>query len=242
MEISSRIIRQPDLTKPGYNNQNMRKITLAFTLLFCMVWILAFQTSPSAAQGSSPDDRIDAGHEVVYDILDAAYVSGAHSLVTLVPSTVGTPSATPPPISPVVVATPAADGSITHQVGYGQTLIGIAEAYKITLADLLALNGLNSASPIFEGQKLVIALGATPTVTPTITDTAEPTDAPTSTRLPPTPTPKPTGPPTITPTPTSAPLIDFSTVRINQRTAGIAIIAICALGLVLVGITSFRGK
>jgi uncharacterized protein YkwD len=106
-------------------------------------------------------------------------------------STHGTPAAfTPPPSyhppQPTMVTnTPNADGSITYTVQGGDTLLGIAISYNISLDNLVALNGLTIKSLIYKGQKIIIRTAFTPTAS--------------------LPTPTPTGLPTITPWPTSSP-------------------------------------
>jgi len=121
-------------------------------------------------------------------------------------STGGTPVAfTPPPSynptkSIMVLNTPNADGSLTYTVQSGDTLLGIAIAYNISLDDLFALNGLTAKSLIYSGQKIIIRTAYTPTPTfPTLTPTglptitSWPTSSPTSTKtlFPPTSTPSP---------------------------------------------------
>jgi LysM repeat protein len=121
-------------------------------------------------------------------------------------STGGTPRAfTPPPsyIPPqptMIPNTPNADGSITYIVKSGDTTLGIALAYGLTLDELLKINGLTAKSVIYPNQKIIIRTGFTPTPTqPTSTPTglptitAWPTSTPTSTKTPdpPTPTPSP---------------------------------------------------
>jgi LysM repeat protein len=70
------------------------------------------------------------------------------------------------PISIGATSTPAADGSIIHEVASGQTLWTIAALYKIGLADLLRINGLNDTAVIKPGQKIVIQpAGSLPTAT-----------------------------------------------------------------------------
>jgi uncharacterized protein YkwD len=97
-------------------------------------------------------------------------------------STGGTPAAfTPPPsykppIATMVPNTPNADGSISYSVQSGDTLLGIAIAYNISLYKLLSLNGLTAKSLIYAGQKIIIQAGYTPTPTmPTQTPTGLPT-------------------------------------------------------------------
>jgi uncharacterized protein YkwD len=97
---------------------------------------------------------------------------------------------------PVLVATPNADGSIVHVVQSGQTLIGIALAYRVTLPDIYTLNNLNENSIIYPGDEILIQSASnqatsTPTSTPP-TPSATHTPAPSSTPAF-TPTPSPQG-------------------------------------------------
>jgi uncharacterized protein YkwD len=121
-------------------------------------------------------------------------------------STGGTPVAyTPPaplhPETPTFIPnTPNPDGSIIHIVQPGDTTLGIAIAYNISLQDILSLNGLTEKSIIYAGNKLIIRAANTPTSTqptPTLTELPTITSWPTSTltltgtAIPPTPTPSP---------------------------------------------------
>lgn len=93
---------------------------------------------------------------------------------------------------PVLISSPNADGAVIHIVQPGQTLVGIATAYAVTLADIYALNNLNEFSIIYPGDEIIIK------------DTlSQPTTTPTSTQLTPTATRtvSPTSPPAYTPSP-----------------------------------------
>jgi LysM repeat protein len=96
-------------------------------------------------------------------------------------------------VQPIVAATPLEDGSIIHVVAEGQVLITIAEAYQVSLKDLLTLNNMTSKTIIYPGERLIIRLAqVTPTQTPklpTATLFPTPTSAPTRTL---------TNPPTMT--------------------------------------------
>lgn len=113
----------------------------------------------------------------------SAQVGGASPTATT-GSLTRTPESTPTPNVVVQVATPGTDGSIKHEVRAGETLITIAEAYGVSLNELLELNGLNTDSVIFPGEELVIRDGFTPTPTSSPTSTATQTKVPTSTRRP----------------------------------------------------------
>lgn len=92
--------------------------------------------------------------------------------------------------APVLVSTPNADGSIVHIVQSGQTLVGIAQAYGVTLPEIYINNNLNEFSIIYPGDEILIKPAssqatATPTLqTPTATRTLSPTPTPTYTPSP----------------------------------------------------------
>jgi LysM repeat protein len=79
-----------------------------------------------------------------------------------------TPSPTPRPLTPLEKLTPESDGNYYHVVQSGETLSWIAGLYDITLNDLMSWNGLNAASIIHPGEKLLLQITppATPTPTP----------------------------------------------------------------------------
>jgi LysM repeat protein len=151
--------------------------------------------------------------DYVYYTVDAGYYSGAPSLGNAAApspgSTVGGPTAIV--YDPFVISTPQDDGEIVHTVGFGQTLIGIANTYKVELDQILQLNNLTLDSVIHPGDKILIQESSTPTTTPSPTKT-QPTDTPTITATRNTPTPRGTFTqrptltitPTLTPTPISA--------------------------------------
>ncbi len=140
-----------------------------------------------------------------------------------------TPSATPRPLSPVEKLTPASDGKYYHVVQSGETLSWIASLYNVTLANLLAWNGLNSASILLPGQKILLEVTppATITYTPgpaTATRTVTPTPVPPTA----TSTPSPTAPlPTDTATPKPSPVASIPPM------AGPIVAILAAIGLIV---------
>lgn len=74
---------------------------------------------------------------------------------------------TPTPVGMVMTNEPGADGKIIHEVQPYQALFTIAQAYKVSVDTLLALNGIEADWPLQIGQKLLISLGnATPGAAP----------------------------------------------------------------------------
>ena len=96
-----------------------------------------------------------------------------------------------PTLSAIQKLTPEADGYYYHTVRSGETLSWIADLYKIPLVDLMAWNGLNNASVIRPGQKLLLLVTppATPTLTPSPTTITTPSPSPSIAPPPPTGTP-----------------------------------------------------
>jgi LysM repeat protein len=95
-----------------------------------------------------------------------------------------------PTLSAIQRLTPEADGKYYHTVQSGETLSWIAVFYSISLSDLMSWNGMNNASVIRPGQKLLLLVAppVTPTFTPAPT-TIAPTLSPTMTPPPLTATP-----------------------------------------------------
>ncbi|MEW5961423.1 MAG: CAP domain-containing protein [Chloroflexota bacterium] len=113
----------------------------------------------------------------VYITVDAGYYVGAPgSDVQATPApgaTYAPPTTSGPKTDPFIVSTPREDGAIVHTVGYGQSLIGIANTYKVQVAEVLKLNELTLDSIIYPGDEIVIQ----PSHTPTLTGTPEPATA-----------------------------------------------------------------
>jgi len=124
---------------------------------------------------------------VVYYVLHAAYTSmnacgsgaGTTNSVARTPVAAAT-SAISQWIAPIEVATPGEDGYLVHIVKSGQTLWTIAEAYGVTIEDIMNMNYYISPEnqEIYIGQKVYI-----PTLPVTITPTPE-EELTTSTPLP----------------------------------------------------------
>jgi len=152
--------------------------------------------------------------DYVYYTVDTGYYVGAPGSGTQATPAPGVTYA-PPPTSgpatdPFVVSTPKEDGAIIHIVGYGQSLIGIANTYEVEVAELLIINGLTLDSIIYSGDEIIINPSHTPTVTgspepPTATLTPSvtltPRDATKTPMMTPTARNTATASPSLTPTP-----------------------------------------
>ena len=107
------------------------------------------------------------------------------------------------------------DGAVYHIVGFGQSLIGIAGAYGLSVDDLATLNNINP-DQIYAGQTLLIRAAVTPT--PTTEPTPISTIAATSTQE-----------LTPTPTPGQSPPVPLSPMRLT----GMIIVGVCVLLAIL---------
>jgi hypothetical protein len=171
-----------------------------------------------------------------------------------------TPFATLPPIEPLVTSTPRPNGYLVHTVGYGQTLWDIALAYGVHIEDLRGLNSMPEGSnSIYTGQKLLVhvplpstatAAVLTMTAAPEATHAAanvvaqpasaeQPSSTPTVTHTLPQPTETPAPTFTASPSPTATPTVSSFKMP-DTRTLGIGLIAVCAIGLVVVFASGLR--
>lgn len=145
-----------------------------------------------------------------------------------------TPSPTPRPLTPIEKLTPASDGKYYHIVQSGETLSWIAGLYHVTVADLVAWNGLNDASIIQPKQKLILQVTPPATLTstpgpPTATATVTPTLLPSTATQNPTRT-------ALSPTETARPISQTASPGIGWPF--FAVVAVLAAGLVMVGLIS----
>jgi Cysteine-rich secretory protein family/LysM domain len=181
--------------------------------------------------------------DFVYYTIDVAYVAGGNYS----PPGAGTPIAIPTggptaiPIYQLQTAVPNEDGSIVHIVRYGQTLIGIAIAYGVTVNEIKELNYLTS-DVIYEGDKLTIQRAGTPAPTASPTASSTPTRAATATRNP-TRTPTRTPVPTTTSEATPASVAGVETAGANPDMVGnillVAIVSLAGGGIILMIVGSF---
>jgi LysM repeat protein len=171
---------------------------------------------------------VSVAGDFVYYTIDTAYVSGG-SYIPAAPS-----GATAIPIYYVSIATPNPDGSVVHIVQSGQTLIGIAQAYGVSVDGIKALNNLVSDS-IYAGDALLIIPAGTPAPTGTATATITATHVDTPTRQP---TRTPTAIPTtalIAATPTPTPTGTSPDVLGNILVGIIVVLGVGGVVLMVVG-------
>ncbi len=141
----------------------------------------------------------------------------------------------------VITVTPDASGIIIHTVQYGETLYTIAQAYGVTITQILTNSGLAAdTTSIFAGDTLIIQTATQPSATPTNTPTKD-LGTPTPTQVRPTLTPHPTRTSVPTYTPTSPPSLVHRALG-DGKNVGLGLILICGLGLVLVVYLGFLKK
>jgi LysM repeat protein len=182
----------------------------------------------------------DADGRVFYT-LDVCYIVGSSRSLPLDQVATAAPGEAQEPLLGVQTVTPGADGSIVHTVQPGESLYSIADAYDLTLQELLTLNGLAENSLIRPGDTLTIrgAQPATETPLPTSTPIVP---VPTSTHRPTrTPTLRPSASPTPRPSPTPTP-VPMDPVDILGNVLPVAIVLLAVAGVVLVVIGGFMRR
>ncbi len=161
--------------------------------------------------------------DTIYYVIDCAMPTGSGQQQPYTPEApLGDPGISQY-IVPVTINTPNPDGSIFHEVQYGQSLWSIAIAYDTKIDRIRQLNNLAPGSTdIYPGQKLLI--DRIPTLIPV---------TPSATPLPPTPVPSPTSSPEPTGTPTAT-LEAVSPSGSDQAGAG-AVVLVIFLALAVTG-------
>jgi LysM repeat protein len=149
-----------------------------------------------------------------------------------------TPSPTPRPLTAIEKLTPASNGNYYHDVQSGEYLAWIAELYEVNLADLMAWNGLNSASIIRPGQQLLLRV--TPPATATSTP-APPSPTPTITRSPITATTTSTRK-IATPIPSNSTTPNENTQPGFQGMVAPLVVVLVITGVLIVGFVARRGS
>jgi uncharacterized protein YkwD/LysM repeat protein len=129
----------------------------------------------------------------------------------------------------VTTATPGANGEVIHQVLFGQTLVTIAQAYGVTVADLRKLNGMaEDDSTIWQDQELIIrpasSAQSSTTIDPTTTFAPTFTPRPRSTIVLPT--------LAVTSSSETEDKAPRAATGLSNQTWGILLIILCGAGVV----------
>jgi len=149
----------------------------------------------------------------VYFTLDVGYVAGAAGTGSTTTGTTSSSSSptgpTAIPYQPLITATAAADGSVTHTVASGQTLWVISALYDVALPEIMELNNFTDTTLIFPGEQILIRPAS-----------VTPSPIPSETKAPETPTA--TNPPVLTATPAApdpAPLTAEAEIDLERAAA-----------------------
>ncbi|MCA9866714.1 MAG: LysM peptidoglycan-binding domain-containing protein [Anaerolineales bacterium] len=119
---------------------------------------LTAQLSSAYKSGTLPVDVAPPPPAATTSATTGEPSTGAAPDATSQPETTTGPatSAPLPTTPPLVRPTPRPDGSVVYSVVAGDTLLGIAARYDLSLADLLTLNSLSGAELLSIGQPLII--------------------------------------------------------------------------------------
>jgi LysM repeat protein len=174
-----------DLSLDGYRSENWIAAETAQQAID--LWLM---DGPHTNTMLSPD-RSDIGAAVavsdqIYIVLETALQTNsgemqfdAYPILTAIAQggSLGDPdNLVPQYIIPVKRSTARPNGNVIHKVQYGQSLWSIAVTYNTTIDQIRAWNNLGESTEIYDGQILLVQMGATqpppPTTTPKITATA----------------------------------------------------------------------
>ena len=173
-----------DLSLDGYRSENWIAARTAQEAI--ELWL---GDGPHTNTMLSPD-RSDIGAAIavsdqIYIVLETALQTNsgemqfdAYEILTAIAQGgyAGSDSSVPQYIIPVKRSTARPDGNVIHKVQYGQSLWSIAVTYNTTIDQIRAWNNLGETTEIYDGQILLVQMGATqpppPTTTPLATLTA----------------------------------------------------------------------
>jgi LysM repeat protein len=173
-----------DLSLDGYRSENWVAANTAQQAV--ELWL---GDGPHTNTMLSPD-RSDIGAAVavsdqVYIVLETALHTNsgemqydAYEILTAIAQggSVGSAgSSVPQYIIPVKRSTARPDGNVVHKVQYGQSLWSIAVTYNTTIDQIRAWNNLGESTEIYDGQILLVQMGATQPPPPTQTLPPSPT-------------------------------------------------------------------
>ncbi|MEW5872729.1 MAG: LysM peptidoglycan-binding domain-containing protein [Chloroflexota bacterium] len=134
------------------------------------------------------------------------------------------------PLSALARLTPDSDGNYYHIVQSGEYLAWIADLYDVSLAELMAWNGLTSASIIRPGQRLLLRVTPPATFTP-VPPSATPTSRP---------IPASATPPLELATPTAA--HEAETQSSFPKIVAVLVVVLVLIGVLLLGWTAWRKR
>ena len=175
-----------------------------------------------------------------YMVIDCAQPTGSGQAQVYTPGpgdpVIGT-SAPSDFIVPLTISTPDENGLVYHEVQYGQSLWAIAIEYGVKIDEIRALNGLESQTDIYQGDRLLVRKDAPPIVaTVAVEILASPTNPVeifTSTSF-------PTATVVVTESPTVS--ADVSDENLGNGTAAGMVVGIVLVTLLFVGLLSWMNS
>jgi len=154
-------------------------VFLLSTLALCVI-SLPVQTVSAAA----------AAEDTVPSPTPAAVTDSSSPLAT--PESTAIPTTVAPTATPADQPINQPTDQLSHTVREGDTLRAIAQAYGVSVEDLVAVNGLADPNLLYVGQTLIMPDGSTIASTAPVSTTQEP--SPTEVPAQPTPIPSPASP------------------------------------------------
>jgi len=157
-------------------------VLAVFLLSTLVVWVTDLPVLAASAAGAAEDTAPCP--------TPAAVTDSSSPLATPEPTTV--PTTVAPTATPADQAINQPTHQLSHPVQEGDTLGAIAQAYGVSVEDLVAANGLADPNLLYVGQTLIVPDGSTIASTAPVSATQEP--SPTEVPAQPTPIPSPASP------------------------------------------------
>ena len=131
---------------------------MSFQEIFTTVWADALhQKTMLLPQGQLVGAGVALAERNVVFVLDVAAYFGDYGLTPQPTTALNSMGIVVSEyVAPVVIATPATDGSVTHTVQSGQSLWSIATTYGVTIESIRSLNNIQNVDLIYINQKLLI--------------------------------------------------------------------------------------
>jgi len=229
-----------DLTLDGYRSENWIQSYTAEDAVNAWLGDDLHTNTMLSTERSDIGAGVAVGEDSFYIVIETALQtrsgqmqSNAYAILTGIPMTQQAYSAMetqaaangvlPQYSVPVAMSTPLSNGKVYHEVRYGQTLWSIAIAYGTTVKQIQALNNLGESIVVYEGEVLLVQMGATQ---PAASSEATIASLPST----------PTGYPTLTLVPTHPPATPDKVVPQNENGTRLGVMVIVLSALFLAGV------
>ncbi|HNK63730.1 MAG TPA: LysM peptidoglycan-binding domain-containing protein [Anaerolineales bacterium] len=229
-----------DLTLDGYRSENWVQAYTAEDAVNVWLGDDLHTNTMLSTERSDIGAGVAVGEDSFYIVIETALQtrsgqmqSNAYAILTGIPMTQQAYSAMetqaaangvlPQYSVPVAMSTPLSNGKVYHEVRYGQTLWSIAIAYGTTIKQIQSLNNLGDSIVVYEGEVLLVQMGATQPA-----PSSEATVALAPTTL--------TSYPTLTLVPTHPSVTPENKVPQNEQGTRLGVIVIALSALFLAGV------